>query len=216
MATGEPQELDVTVEDDAADTASTARKRLPAILTKQRLYVERLDCFAVSFFGVERGTACLKFARSACFNASAVLITLLSMVHFVVGGSRIAEFSVFFEAAFGTDVHTLANSNRSFVPLEGADNVAVFTHLAAMEGFIELWGILGAVLFGFQFLLISFVLLTLNVPAARRSLGSFNGLFQLYNLLRWSFSFHVSFVYMGGRDKLLYILFMAGMVLCWT
>ena len=55
------QELTVTVQDEAT---SMARKRLPAILTKQRLYVERLDCFAVSLIGAERGTACLRFARA--------------------------------------------------------------------------------------------------------------------------------------------------------
>ena len=214
---GDPKaDLAVTVQVDTGNTAPAARKRLPAILTKQSLYVERLDCFAVSLVGVERGTACLRFARSPCFNVSAVLITLFSTVHFAIGGSGIADFSAFFEATFGMDAQIWTSLNGSFVPSDGSDPVAVSSRLDAMDAFLDIWGVLGCVLFAFQCMLISVILLTLNVPAARRSLASFNGLFQLYNVARWSFSFYVSFVYVADRDKLLYIFFVAGMFLCWT
>lgn len=145
-----------------------------------------------------------------------MLITLLSTVHFVIGGGRIATFSAFFEETYGTDVHTLASTTGDFTPPEGLDPAAVATRIADMNAFVEIWSTFGCVLFAFQFLLISSILLTLNVPAARRSIGSFNGLFQCYNLARWSFSFYVAFVYMKPLDKLLYIFFMAGMVLCWS
>ena len=161
-----------------AGAAADRGPRLNFRLTKQTLYVERLDCFAVSLFGAQRGAAILRFARSRLFNAVTVLITVLSTIHFVIGALNIADFSAFFEAAFGQDVESVV-ANGSFVPLPGYDPIAVFTRIAGMNALLDTWSLLGFLLFGFQIVLMIVIFITLNVPAARRSLGSFNGLFQL-------------------------------------
>ena len=115
-----------------------------------------------------------------------ILLTLLSTVHFIIGGIAIANFSTFFEATFGQDLLSYVEANGSFVPPEGFDVAEVELRFASINAFLEPWGICGGVLFVLQLWLILVIFITLNIPAASKSFKSFNAVFQFYNLMRWS------------------------------
>ena len=168
------------------NTMHTRGARHAFVLSKQKLAVERLDCIAVSLFGPDNGKWCLRLARSPCFNVFTILLTLLSTVHFIIGGVQIASFSTFFQATFGQDLLSYVESNGTFVPSPEHDIAEVELRFASINAFLEPWGYCGALLFVLQLWMILVIFITLNIPAASKSYKSFNAVFQIYNLIRWS------------------------------
>ena len=190
--------------------ATPARARLPAKIKKQTLTVERLDCFAVALLGEKRGAKLLTFARSKWFNAFTVVVTMLSLINFIVFTHfRAKLFALLGSASKDVTVETFLAT--------ATDQQKAEWHAFAAEGlsFREAWTPLNWILWVLQIAFVAVLFLSQNIPAAKLAYVGFVGLFTLYNVARWAYSFGVSFRSGSAHISASFITFLTAILLCW-
>ena len=205
--------------------------RLPFELPKaQMVFLERLDTLIGRISG-DRGSAlALRIVRSAIFSWVTVVLTAVPLLFNTM---LVVTSTLYNEATTDTGVQS-ATARR--LMKGGASNVGNLSYdyssylsnisdsndesrtLAFAWSFFGFWWEIETTYVIFVSLvwsiLVIFIVMTMNAPAAKRAFGSFNGLFSLYNLLRWFYAFVCCSAFSPGVTTTL-LLFSTGGTVLW-
>ena len=205
-----------------SDAAAPAVPRLPFVLPKAQLvFLERLDTLIGRVAG-DRGSALtLRIVRSAAFTWVTVLLTAVPLLFHTM----LVVTSTLYNEETSTDEESRVVSLVIKGSDSNASNASNMTEASEAsstseltKSFFDLWWELETTYSIFVSLvwctLVALIVMTMNAPAAKRAFRSFNGLFSLYNLLRWIYAFVACSQFSPGISATL-LLFSTGGTVLW-